>query len=121
MSGAGFSWPWERMAMHGEEMPDGLRLPDQEAYTSMRNVYYLYRQKVLSRDQASAEKRQIRREWKLSKDAAEFASKTAEFRSRQLKLTELAKTVCRKNPTPENALRLCDVLDGIEGEAGHDN
>lgn len=105
--------------MHGEEMPDGLDLADQMAYTSMRNIYCLYQKKAISRDQASAEKCQIRRKWKLSKDAIEFASKTAEFRSKQLKLTELAKTECRKNPTPENTLRLCDILDGIEREAGH--
>lgn len=117
MSETVFTWPWERLAMRGEEMPDGLDLADQMAYTSMRNIYYLYQKKAISRDQASAEKRQIRRKWKISKDAIEFASKMAEFQSRQLKLTELAKTACRKNPTPENALRLCDVLDGIEREA----
>ena len=29
----GFSFPWEKAAMRGEELPDGLSLPDQMAYT----------------------------------------------------------------------------------------
>ena len=28
--------------------------------------------------------------------------------------TELAKAAVRKDPSPENAIRLCNVLDGLE-------
>ena len=31
----GFTFPWEKAAMHGEELPEGLSLPDQMAYTCL--------------------------------------------------------------------------------------
>lgn len=48
----GFTFPWEKAAMHGEELPEGLSLPDQMAYTCLRNIYFLYYNKTISRDQA---------------------------------------------------------------------
>ena len=30
----GFSFPWEKAAMRGEELPEGLSLPDQMAYAA---------------------------------------------------------------------------------------
>ena len=50
----GFTFPWEKAAMHGEELPEGLSLPDQMAYTCLRNIYFLYYNKTISRDQAAA-------------------------------------------------------------------
>lgn len=44
-----------------------------------------------------------------------FGEKLATQRSAILRGTELAKTACRTNPTPENAVRLCNVLDGLDG------
>lgn len=108
-----YEFPWERSAMRGDEMPDGLDLADQMAYTSLRHIYGLYRQKLLSRDQAAAEKMRLRRQWQQAKDTLGFADRSAQFRARVLKETEAAATACRKNPTPENALRLCDVIAGL--------
>ena len=51
----GFSFPWEKAAMRGEELPDGLSLPDQMAYTALRNTYRAYYDKTISRDAAAAE------------------------------------------------------------------
>ena len=50
----GFTFPWEKAAMHGEELPEGLSLPDQMAYTCLRNIYFLYYNTTISRDQASS-------------------------------------------------------------------
>ena len=44
----GFSFPWEKAAMRGEELPDGLSLPDQMAYTALRNTYRAYYDKTIS-------------------------------------------------------------------------
>lgn len=44
--------------MRGEELPDGLSLPDQMAYTALRNTYRAYYDKTISRDAAAAEKQQ---------------------------------------------------------------
>lgn len=114
MSAAAYEWPWERAAMRGDEMPDVLTLPDQMAYTAMRSIYDAYHRKSIDRDAAVAEKRKIRRAYDLAVETLAFESKLAGHRARQLRLTEAAKIACRKDPTPENALQLCSVLDGLE-------
>lgn len=116
----GYAFPWEREAMRGAELPDGLLLYDQMAYLSLRTVYRDYYEKRLDRAAASAEKRRIVAAWRRARDVAEFQRKLALFSARVFKDTEAAKTAVLKNPTPENAIRLCNVMDGIErgGEAG---
>lgn len=101
--------------MNGEEMPDGLPLPDQMAYTTLRNIYRAYHDKTISRDMAAAEKRRLRREYEQAKDNWAFWGRLADHRAKLLRNSEAAKTACRKEPTAENALLLCNVLDGLEG------
>ena len=110
----GYAFPWEREAMRGAEMPDGLSIHDQMAYTSLRTLYHDFHEKRLSRETASAEKRRILAAWDKAKRTAEFDRKLTFFHARLYKDTELAKTAVRKDPSPENALRLCNVLDGLE-------
>ena len=102
--------------MHGEELPDGLSLPDQMAYTCLRNIYFLYYNKTISRDQAAAEKQRVRVQWERAASAAEFERKLSVHHARVIRETEAAKTACRKDPTAENALRLCNVMDGLTHE-----
>lgn len=111
---AAYMFPWERSAMNGEEMPDGLPLSDQMAYTALRNIYRAYHDKAISRDMAAAEKRRLRREYEQAKGSWEFWERLAAYHARVLRDTETAKTACRKDPTAENALWLCSVLDGLE-------
>lgn len=47
-------------------------------------------------------------------EAWAFQGRLANHHSRILRDTEAAKTACRKDPTPENAMRFCDVLDGLD-------
>lgn len=100
--------------MHGGEMPDGLSLPDQMAFTAMRNIYDAYHKKIITKDVAAAEKRRLWRTYTVARETLEFQDKLADHRARQFRDTEAARTACRKNPTPENAVRLCDALDGLE-------
>lgn len=99
--------------MHGEALPEGLSLPDQMAYTCLRNIYSLYYNKIISRDAAAAEKQRVRVQWEKAVSTIEFDRKLTAYHVRVIRDTEAAKTACRKNPTPENALLLCNVLDGI--------
>lgn len=99
--------------MHGEELPDGLSLPDQMAYTCLRHIYAMYYSKTISRDRAAAEKQRVRRAWQSMSEQIDYESKLALQRAQILRDTETAKTDCRKDPSPENALRLCNALDGI--------
>lgn len=105
--------------MHGDPMPDGLDLPDQMAYTCLRQIYYLYREKAITRDRAAAEKRKLRREWEKARAALQFAERSSRYHVDLLQRAEAALNTCRKDPTPENALRLCDALDGIDRRDEH--
>ncbi len=109
-----YAFPWEREAMRGAEMPDGLSLHDQMAYISLRTLYHDYHEKRMDRPTASAEKRRIIGAWDRAKRTAEFESRLALFHARLYKDTEGAKAAVRKDPGPENAIRLCNVLDGLE-------
>lgn len=110
----GYAFLWEREAMQGAEMPDGLSLYDQMAYLSLRTLYHDYHEKRLDRAAASAEKRRIVGAWRRAKDTEEFQRRLAHFSAQVFKNTEAAKIAVRKNPSPENAIRLCNVMDGIE-------
>ena len=95
-------------------MPDGLPLPDQMAYTAMRNVYWSYSRKIINRDAAAAEKQRIRREYEQRKSEWEFWEKLSRHQAAVNKATEAARIACRKDPTPENVKFLVDVMDGIK-------
>jgi len=110
---SGYAFPWEREAMQGAEMPDGLSMYDQMAYISLRTLYHDYHEKRLDRATASAEKRRIFGAWDRAKRTAEFERKLAFSQARVIRDTDFAKSEVRKNPSPENAIRLCDVLDGL--------
>ena len=109
-----FEFPWEREAMRGEPMQEGLPLHDQMAYTTLRNIYTAYREKHLTREQAASEKRKLRWEFDKAKRAEEFGRKLIQHHVNQIMATAPAICAVRKNPQPENALRLCNILDGLE-------
>lgn len=116
MSEAAFLWSWEADAMADREMPEGLSLADQSAYTAIRNIYAAHRAGRLSREAGAAEKRRVKRRYDLEMGEREQERKLALHRAQVIRLTEQAATAVRKDPSPENALRLVDVLDGIERE-----
>ena len=113
MSGA-LAFPWEREAMRGEEMPDGLSFPDQMAYTTLRNVYQAYYSKIISREAAAAEKGRLKYQYDRVVRQMNFDRKLCAHHVRVIKATEGAKNAFRKTPTIEAGLRLCEALDGIQ-------
>ena len=112
-----WTFPWEQEASRGAEMPDGLCLPDQMAYAALRSIYRDFHEKRLDREQAGQEKRLLRRSWEKAKEAEAFGRKLTDHHVRLIRAVESATCACRKDPTPENALRLCNVIDGLEREA----
>lgn len=113
-----WTFPWERDAQKGLSMPKDLSLPDQMAYAALRNIYESHRGKRISREQAVREKQLLRREWERAKDEEAFNIQLANFHSKLLRNTEIVKTEVRRNPSRENALRLCNVIDGLVKEIG---
>lgn len=116
-----WTFPWEQAAQRGQELPEGLALADMMAYTTLRNIYGAYREKRIDREQASREKRLLRREWEKAKEAEAFDRKMTDRHTRLIRAVERAVCDCRKEPTPENAVRLCDVIDGFERGRSRDS
>lgn len=105
-----FSFPWEKLAMKNAPVPSGLSLRDIQAYTSLRNIYAAYHDGKIDRDTASKEKQEIIRAYKESQQNEKLIDYHVELN----RMTESAKSMFRKNPTIENAMKLCNVIDGIE-------
>lgn len=99
---------YERAAMRGDPMPRDLAFPDQLMYQSLALLYARYRASTITREQASAEKKQLLREhetfvyrWKLGDHYVET-----------IKKTELAASAYRKERTLENADKLIEAIEG---------
>lgn len=110
------AWSWERVAMNGSEMPEGLSLPEQMAFISLRGVYQAYYRKTISREAASAEKKKIRYQYNLAAESFEFEKKLLSHHVKIIKATEAAISAFRKAPSIEAGLQLCDALDGLHLE-----
>ena len=116
----GFTLPYEEAAMHGDEMPDGLCIYDQAAFQALRWLYKSYRSKVIDRETAVKEKLMIRKALDDEIKMAQYQQDLAFHQAEQNRLAEAAKIACRKDPTPENALNLVHILDGIKVPAEKD-
>jgi hypothetical protein len=105
--------PYEKVAMAGGEMPDGLKFPDQVLFLSLRLLYDSYRRKLIDRDCATREKAQLLREYEAHKIIDGMGNLWAE----QIKRTELARAAYRKEKTIQNADKIIDCIEGGKHEA----
>lgn len=110
---SGYAFPWEREAMRGAEMPDGLSLEDQLAYQAVTMLYGRYRLKLVDRATGSAEKGKIGYELECRKRQADIRSRLLAWHTRLTKNIEGAINTYRKERTIENADRLVDIIDGF--------
>ena len=104
----GIILPWEKDAMAGLEMPDGLSYPDQILYLSLRMLYRQYYQKIIDRETATKEKKKLLDEYKIYQFREELEKQWVEI----IRLTELARAEYRKKPCHENAMKLIDIIEG---------
>lgn len=104
----GIVLPWEKDAMAGLEMPDGLSYPDQILYLSLRMLYRQYYQKTIDRETATKEKKKLLDEYKVYQFREELEKQWVEI----IRLTELARAEYRKKPCHENAMKLIDIIEG---------
>lgn len=104
----GIVLPWEKDAMAGLEMPDGLSYPDQILYLSMRMLYAQYFKKVIDRETATKEKKKLLDEYKVYQFREEMGKEWVEI----IRLTELARAEYRKKPCNENAMKLIEIIEG---------
>ena len=104
----GIVLPWEKDAMAGLEMPDGLSYPDQILYLSLRMLYRQYYQKIIDRETATKEKKKLLDEYKIYQFREELEKQWVEI----IRLTELARAEYRKKPCHENAMKLIEIIEG---------
>lgn len=99
---------WEKDAMAGLEMPDGLSYPDQILYLSLRMLYAQYFKKLIDRETATKEKKKLLDEYKVYQFREELEKQWVET----IRLTELARADYRKDPCHENAIKLIEIIEG---------
>lgn len=100
--------PYEKDAMAGLEMPDGLSYPDQILYLGLRMLYRQYYQKIIGRETAVREKKKMIEQYKDLK----FREKMGDHWVEIIRLTECAASEYRQNPCHENAMKLIRILEG---------
>lgn len=105
---------WEKEAAMGMPMPDGLVTCEQHAFQAMALLYARFNAGNIPRERAADEKKQIKRQLELAYEDDNFRDNLCYRHEKLLRMTEATKTLCRKEPTPENATKLCDVLDGLD-------
>ena len=104
----GVTFPWERQAMNGEELPSGLEYPDQVLFLCLRSLYDHVRRGIVTRDTATVEKKKLLVEYRVYK----FNDEMGKAWTEQIKQTELARAAYRRERTLENADKLCVAIEG---------
>lgn len=69
---------FEREAMQGQPLPKGLDVADSCLYVSLKNLYAMYRNKLISRKDATEEKRRLVYNWTTDKAKLEFLNRESE-------------------------------------------
>ena len=69
---------FEREAMQGKPLPKGLDIADSCLYVALKNLYAMYREKLISRKDATEEKRSLIYNWATDKSKIEFLNRESE-------------------------------------------
>lgn len=107
----GVTLPWEKKAMAGDEMPNGLEYPDQILYLQLRMLYAQKRAGIIDREQAVLEKKKLLDTYRHH----QYIDQMGKTWVKQIKDTELARAEYRKDRTLENADKLVALIEGRKG------
>ena len=98
---------FEKDTMHGEPLPKGLDVADSCLYIALKNLYAMYRKGLISRKDATEEKRKMICNWTNDKSKIEFLNRESdELRN---KIGETAEKY-KNDPCIENADELYAAL-----------
>ena len=106
--------PYERAAMHGLEMPDGLSLLDQYMFLALRLLYQSHKKGAISREVGQIEKGKLMHQYGMAKSRFRFEADKSDTFAEQRKRIEGAANAYAKNRTLGNADRLYKALYGME-------
>lgn len=96
-------FPFERDAMKGEPLPPKLDIADSCLYIALKNLYAMYHSKLISRENATEEKRRLIYNWTTDKSKIEFLNRDSEALRDKI---SVASEDYKKNPCIENADKL---------------
>ena len=94
---------FEREAMQGKSLPQGLDIADSCLYVALKNLYAMYRNKLISRKDATEEKRRLVYNWTTDKGKIEFLNREAESLRDKI---SVASEDYKNNPCIETAEKL---------------
>lgn len=69
---------FEREAMQGKPLPEGLDIADSCLYVALKNLYAMYQNKLISRKDATEEKRRLVYNWTTDKSKLDFLNRDSE-------------------------------------------
>ena len=100
--------PYEKIAMVGGEMPNGMAYPDQILFLELRLLYDCYKKNMIDRETATREKVELLRTY----EAHKIVDNTGKEWVDQIKRTELARAEYRKERTLDSADKLVLAIEG---------
>ena len=106
-------FPFERQAMNGDICPKQLDVADTCAYIALKNLYAMYRKGLISRKDASEEKKRIVYNWTTDKSKIEVLNRENE--ALREKIGD-ASDAYRDNPNIETADALYAALYNLPND-----
>lgn len=100
---------YEKIAMSGGEMPDGLEWYDQQMFLNLRWLYHQYKSGIISRETAHNEKRKMLNIY----DSQKWQHNLTKDIAKKIVSTEAARQAYRKNRTLENADAIILAFEGV--------
>ena len=94
---------FEREAMQGKPLPQGLDIADSCLYVALKNLYAMYQNKLISRKDATEEKRRLIYNWTTDKAKLEFLNRDSESLKNKI---DAASEEYKNNPCVETADKL---------------
>lgn len=105
-----FAYPYERAAMHGEEMPDGLDMADQLAFLCLRQLYSQKQNGVIDRETGSREKAKLIYQRDLWEKKFAIREKAVQRSVEMIRDVEHAASAYAKERTLENGDKMYRAL-----------
>lgn len=94
---------FEKQAMNGDPLPKGLDIADSCLYIALKNLYAMYRDKLISRKDATEEKKRLVYNWETDKAKIEFLDRESEILKNKI---GTASEYYKNNPCIETADKL---------------
>lgn len=104
---------YERQAMNGEPMPEGLNFLDARMYQALACLYFRFNQNAISVEDGKKEKRILIAKYREELENEKFNSKWVAHTVELWKNIELTANAYRTNRTLENADVLVDTVYGL--------